>query len=240
MLTAGAEAQQRYGTNFAISGPDGVHPTWAGQTVMAYAFLKAFGVDGEIGTITIDLESNDIKASAGHKVISKKSGEFELSSTRYPFCACESAGHAAAGYPECAKDDPRKDTSIRSALALIPFNRDLNRLALVVKHGRADGYKVTWDAETKTFAAAQLAAGINLAEAFPLNPFAAAFARVDAAVAAKQAYETKQIKELFHGPAGKADMESVASQSESERAPLTQGIKAAFTPVIHTIRIEPQ
>jgi len=35
-------------------------------------------------------------------------------------------------------------------------------------------------------------------------------------------------------------MESVASQSESERAPLTQGIKAAFTPVIHTIRIEPQ
>jgi len=27
---------------------DGVHPGWAGQTVMAYAFLKALGVDGDI------------------------------------------------------------------------------------------------------------------------------------------------------------------------------------------------
>ena len=41
MLTAGVEAQQRYGANYAIAGHDGVHPGWAGHTVMAYAFLKA-------------------------------------------------------------------------------------------------------------------------------------------------------------------------------------------------------
>jgi hypothetical protein len=63
---------------------------------------------------------------------------------------------------------------------------------------------------------------------------------VDSAVAAKQAYETKQIKQMFHGPEGKADMEAVAAKTESEREPLAQAIKAAFAPVTHTIRIEAQ
>ena len=43
MLTAGAAAQKRYGASYAIAGEDGVHPGWAGHTVMAYAFLKGLG-----------------------------------------------------------------------------------------------------------------------------------------------------------------------------------------------------
>src|SRR5262249_30224000 len=160
---------------------DGVHPTWAGQTVMAYAFLKAFGLDGEIGSFEIDLKANQCKTSRGHELLSSKNGEFEIRSSRYAFCACELPGQAAPGFPDCAGDNSEKDTSIRAALALIPFNRELNRLGLVATNARAARYKVTWGAESRTFAAANLAAGINLAEEFPLNPFSAAFARVDAA-----------------------------------------------------------
>jgi len=62
----------------------------------------------------------------------------------------------------------------------------------------------------RDYSAAQLTAGVNLADDFTVNPFSAAFAKVDAAVAEKQKYETRQIKELFHGPAGKADADGTA------------------------------
>jgi lysophospholipase L1-like esterase len=240
MFTAGIAAQQRYGSNYAIAGPDGVHPTWAGQTVMAYAFLKALGVDGDIGTFTVNLKQNQMSASRGHELVSAKNLEFEIKSSRYPFCACEPAWQAVAAYPNCANDDPTKDNSIHSAMNLIPFNKELNRLMLVARDGRPGAYKVTWGGQGKTFASAQLAAGINLAEEFPANPFSEAFAKVDAAVAAKQAYETKQIKQLFHGPEGKADMEAVVSKTEKEREALASAIKLAFLPVTHVLKIEPQ
>jgi lysophospholipase L1-like esterase len=237
MLTAGVEGRERYGANYAIAGGDGVHPAWAGQTVMAYAFLKAFGLDGEIGTFTVDLRGNKLKATKGHKVVSTKDGEFEIESSRYPFCACEPGGQSAPSFPVCANDDPSKDNSIRSAMTLIPFNPDLNRLMLVARNGTAKNYKVTWGGDTKRFTADQLSRGVNLAEAFPGNPFGAAFAKVDAAVAAKQAYETKQIKQLFRSAKAKADMEAVATQTEKERQPLVAAIKSAFVPVTHTIKI---
>ena len=238
MLVAGVEGKQKYGTNYAIAGGDGVHPAWGGQTVMAYAFLKALGLKGDIGTFTVDLKGNKIKATKGHKVISTKDGEFEIESSRYPFCACEPAGQNAPSYPVCDNDNPTKDGSIRSAMTLIPFNPELNRLILVARNGSAKNYKVTWGAGSKSFTADQLARGVNLAEAFSANPFGVAFAKVDAAVAAKQAYETKQIKQLFRSPEAKADMEAVAAQSEKERQPLAAAIKSAFVPVTHTIKIE--
>jgi hypothetical protein len=57
-------------------------------------------------------------------------------------------------------------------------------------------------------------------------------------VAKKQAYETRQIKDLFHGPEGKADMEMTTTLTEKVRTPLADAIRAAFVPVRHTIRIE--
>ncbi len=61
---------------------------------------------------------------------------------------------------------------------------------------------------------------------------------MDAAVAAKQAYETKQIKQSFRSAEAKQDMESVAAQTEKESGPLAEAIKTAFVPVTHTIKIE--
>jgi lysophospholipase L1-like esterase len=239
MLTAGVTARERYATNYAIAGGDGVHPGWAGHTVMAYAFLKAMGLKGEIGTFTVDLKRNKMKVSKGHEVVSAKDGEFEIKSVRYPFCPCLESGQGAASYPVCGKDDPTKDSSIRSGMTLVPFDQDMNRLMLVAKNGKAASYKVTWGGASKTFSAEQLARGVNLAEEFPCNPFCEAFAKVDAAVAAKQAYETKQIKQAFRSAEAKTDMEGVAARTEEERTPLAEAIHAAFVPVTHTVTITP-
>ena len=205
---------------------------------MAYAFLKAFGLDGDIGTFTVDLNTSKMKTSKGHEVVGAKDGEFQIKSGRYPFCVCVPAGAKSANYPACEKDDPGKDSSIRSATTLIPFEQELNRLTLVASGGKSENYRVTWGSESKSFTGDQLRHGVNLAEAFPSNPFCEAFGKVDAAIAAKQGYETKQIKELFRSPEAKAEMEAVAASSEKERETLVAAIKAAFVPVTHRIRIQ--
>jgi len=225
MLTAGFAAREQFGADFAISGKDGVHPDWAGHLVMAYAFLKALGLPGDIGTYTVDLASNQVAVTAGHAVDSFTNGVLTITSTRYPFCA------AGAG---------DKDNSIRAGMALVPFNQELNRLLLVVKNGAATNYAVTWGNETRVYSAARLAAGVNLAADFAVNPFSDAFAKVDAAVWAKQNYETVQIKNLFYTPAAKADPDGIAALSDKVRQPLADAIAAAFVPVTHVIRIEPR
>lgn len=256
MLNAGFEGRKRYGTNYNIAGGDGVHPGWAGSFAMAYAFLKSFGLDGEIGTFNVDLKSGQATASKGHEVLAAKAGSVEIKSSRYPFCAT---------------GELDKDNSIRSAMTLLPFNQELNRLTLVAKNGSAKNYKVTWGTESRTYSAEQLAQGVNLAADFAANPFSAAFKKVDSAVGAKQNYETKQIKQLFHDlPAGrfstkedrckpldttkdaevlklfstcqngKFDLDAIAAETEKVRAPLAAAIKSAFVPVTHTIQIEAQ
>ena len=96
MLTAGVAAQKQYGTNYAIAGHDGVHPGWAGHTVMAYAFLKALGLNGDIGTFVVDLKKNKMMTSKGHELLSAKDGVFQIRSSRYPFC-CLCPGGAGQG-----------------------------------------------------------------------------------------------------------------------------------------------
>ena len=238
MLTAGVAAQKEYDPKYAIAGGDGVHPGWAGHTVMAYAFLKAMGLKGDIGLFIVDVKKNKMITSPGHVLVSAKDGEFTIKSSRYPFCACVPADQAAASYPVCEKDDPAKDNSIRSAMTLIPFNQELNRLTLKANNVKtARNYKVTWGSESKTFTGYQLERGINLAAEFPCNPFCEAFAKVDAAVAVKQAYETKQIKQAFRSPEVKTDMDGVVAKTESQREPLAAAIRAAFVPVTHMITI---
>ena len=225
MLEADYAMRAQYGTNFHVAGNDGVHPGWAGHVVMAYAFLKALGVDGEIGTYTVDLGSSRAQASKGHEVVSFKDGELKIKSTRYPFCAT---------------GDPRKDDNIRGGMELVPFNQDLNRLSLVVKNAKAKNYNVSWGGQSKSYSAEELRKGVNLAKDFPTNPFSEPFAKVDEAVARKQAFETTQIKQTFRSPEAKADMEAVAAKTEREREPLVAAIQMALVPVTHTIRISAQ
>ncbi|HXC34680.1 MAG TPA: SGNH/GDSL hydrolase family protein [Candidatus Acidoferrales bacterium] len=245
MLIGDFTGRQEYGQDYAIPGRDGVHPYWAGHLIMAYAFLTAMGLPGDVGTFTIDLKRNKIKVSDGHKVISTEDGAFTIESSRYPFCACEPAGLAAKSYPVCGQDSLSTNDSIRSGMTLVPFNQRLNRLMLFVKNATAPSYRVSWGDESATFTAEQLAGGINLAAAFPENPFSVAFAKVDSAVASKQAFETKEIKEMFHGKSNSsgaalvAQSESVVGQAEEERDDLVSAVHAAFVPVTYVIKVEP-
>ena len=244
MLIGGYMGKQEYGPNYGIPGNEGVHPHWAGHLIMAYALLKAMGLDGNIGTFTIDLNRNKIDVSPGHKVISATNGEFTIESYRYPFCPCEPDDQAAPSYPASGKDSLSSDNSIRSGMTLVPFNHELNRLMLVVKDLTTNNYQVNWGNESRVFAAAQLAQGINLAEDFPNNPFNSAFAQVDAAVTAKQGYETTEVKDLFRNTnhnssteAIVAETDKVVEKAEEDHDALAAEVRSAFVPVTHTITI---
>jgi len=225
MLVELYAAKEQYGPDYALCGKDGVHPDWAGHLVMAYAFLKALGLDGDLGTFTVDLAADKAAVTSGHTLDSFTNNTLTITSRRYPFCA---AGEAD------------KDNSIRSGMTLVPFNAELNRLTLVVKGGAAAHYAVTWGDEKREYSAAQLAAGVNLAADFASNPFADAFAKVDTAVANKQNYETIQIKNLFYTPDAKADPAAMAVLTDKVRQPLVDAMTSALVPVTHTIRIQPE
>ena len=101
---------------------------------MAYAFLKALGCDGNIGTITVDLAANKAEATEGHQVLAAKDGVIEIQSTRYPFC-----------FPVDNAAQSEKDShNVRGVLEFVPFNQELNRLTLIVKGGGSGKVKVTW------------------------------------------------------------------------------------------------
>jgi lysophospholipase L1-like esterase len=245
MMSARSLALQKYGTNYNVSGPDGVHPGWAGHAVMAYAFLKAMGLDGDLGTFTVDLKKEQMKTSPGHELVSSQYGEYEIKSSRYPFCPCEPEGSAATKYPVCGKTDISRDDNIESGMTLIPFNQDLNRLTLIAKNATAPRYRVTWGAESKLFSAEQLEQGINLSVEFPSNPFTEAFAKVDAAVAAKQEFETKEMKTDFRPKNVQqptiddviTQTEKVVKEDEQTHDKLAAAVRDAFVPVSHKIKI---
>jgi lysophospholipase L1-like esterase len=222
MHTANHFARRQYGPDYTIAGKDGVHPGWAGQLVMAYAFLKAMGLDGDLGTLTVDLSRGRAGATKDHEVTSTSKEEFTFRSSRYPFCAT---------------GDVNSDQSIRSGMALVPFNQELNRLTLLVKGAKAGRYQVTWGAISRSYTKDELTKGVNLAADFAENPFSAAFKKVDDAVLAKQSYETKQIKTEFRGAEAKKDMDAVVARTEAGRKPLAEAVARALAPVTHTLRI---
>src|SRR5262245_49795687 len=148
------KAQEALGSKYPVCGGDGFHPGPNGQLIMAYAFLKGLGVDGDIGEITVDMKEKG-GASTGHKVADAKPGSITLESTRWPFCF---------------DGDGKSANSTRSITPFLPFNHDLNRLTLVVKNLDTPKGVVTWGSQTKEFTKEQLAAGINLAAEFDATP----------------------------------------------------------------------
>ncbi len=208
---------------YLVAGQDGIHPGWAGHVIMAWSMLRSLGLDGELGMFTIDLTNNTALASEGHVVDEFANGKLTLTSHRFPFCA---------------SGDLNDHNSIRSGMTLVPFAEDLNRLILKVKVSVPGMYRVSWGDASKEFTSEQLTEGVNLADAFPENPFCDAFAGVDEAVSRKQAYETHQVKKQFHSHEAKADFKSIVEQTEAERRPLVEAIQSAMKPVTHSIEIQ--
>ncbi|MEZ6119484.1 MAG: SGNH/GDSL hydrolase family protein [Pirellulaceae bacterium] len=208
---------------YEVAGSDGIHPGWAGHVIMAWSFLRSMGLDGEIGTINVNLHDKTASATDGHVVDAFDGNELTITSQRYPFCA---------------DGDLHDDGSIRSGTTLVPFHEDLNRFVLKLEVPDAGRYRLIWGESAREFTAEELAHGINLAQEFPTNPFSAAFQKVDEAVAAKQAFETRQIKQIFHGEEGRNNFDKAVRDTEAVRAPLAQAIQDAMQPVTHSIKVQ--
>lgn len=226
MMDAMTKAKAKNGNTYVFAGGDGVHPGANGHLAMAYAFLKGLGVDGNIGTITVDLAGNSATATDGQKVLGVKDGAVDLESTKYPFCFL---------------GDPKNATSTAGVLEFLPFNQDLNRYMLVVKNPGGK-VKVTWGKESKEFSAADAEKGINLAAEFLDNPFVEQFKAVDKLVRAQQNAETSLIKKTLHDLPKAKDKEAAgeAAKEEMKKAKdlFDAASAAAQTAVKHTIKIE--
>ena len=174
-------------------------------------------------------------ASNAHEVVASSAGMIELSSTRYPFCF---------------SGDEKSSSGTRSILPFLPFNAELNRMTLVVKNLSTKQANVSWGETTKLFSRADLEKGINLANEFINNPFSQPFAAIDAAVVAKQNFETVMIKQQISGypallKAFKSDGEMVAHLTAmrpllwKRQRQLADEVRAAFKPVRHRLVVSP-
>jgi len=230
MMEVMEKVKAAYGTNYHFAGIDGVHPAANGHLVMAYAFLKAMGCAGNIGTISVDLAKQTAEARGGHKILSCEKGVVEIESTRYPFCFY--------GKPEMPE-------STRGVLPFLPFNEELNRFRLVVVGSTAKRLNVTWGGTTKTFSADDLATGINLAAMFLDNPFSEPFRQVDKKVHGKQEIETEIVKFTLHQlpdlarvmPDEEETIQRLVKKLVERLTVNANALPAAVAPVRHTITI---
>lgn len=234
MIDAMRMAKPALGENYDVCGGDGFHPNANGHLVMAMAFLKALGCDGNIGGITLDM-NGPATGSDGHKVLASGPGSAELESTRYPFCF---------------QGDAKSSSGTRSIVPFIPFNQDLNRFTLKVANLSSAKAGVTWASETKEFTKEQLAAGINLAAEFPVTPFDANFAAYLNNLGAKQQFETMLIKELVTrfrvfdaeaqaDPEVAAAFDTLRKKLPARQAALDTQARQALAPVKHALKVTP-
>ena len=234
MVEAMLKAKPVLGEKYDVCGGDGFHPNPNGHLVMAAAFLKGLGCDGNIGEISIDMKGA-AHASAGHAVLNSGPGAAELESTRYPFCF---------------QGDDKSSSGTRSIAPFLPFNEELNRFVLKVANLPGARATVTWSSQSKEFSREQLAAGINLPAEFSATPFDANFAAYLDQLASKQQFETILIKELvthfrsFDAEA-KADPEIAAAfatlrqKLAARQASLDAKARGAIAPVKHSLKVTP-
>lgn len=231
MMDVMTKAKAKYGKAYHVGGGDGVHPDRNGHLVMAYAFLKALGCDGDIGTISVDLGKSSATATEGHKIQGVKDGAVEVVSERYPFCF----------YGE-----PDKTNSTRGVIEFLSFNQDLNRFRLVVTNAGAAKVKVTWGPDSREYNAAELEKGVNLAADFPGNPFSEPFRQVEGAIFKKQEMETPLVKQALNNlpsygrllPDEKATFDRVADLLVKKDVDARTAAAATVKPVTHTLVIQ--
>ena len=228
LYRARCTAAERYGSEYAVCGADdGVHPSWAGHVVMAYGFFKALGLDGNLGGFKIDLTTKTAMAEGGHTFKGETEGKYTFTSNRYPFCA---------------EGAPDKDWSLRSGMALVPFNGEFNRMMLKVTGLTVPRYRVAWMNQQNVFeewhayTAAELTEGIHLANDFHRNPFTLRFNRIQDLIYQKQTVEANETWHRWEAE-GKSAKDGLV-EYEEQRSAFIQSIQQAFLPVTHNIWLE--
>lgn len=232
MKTAMTAAKAALGDDYAVAGGmDGIHPGPNGHLLMAYAFLKALGMDGHIGTITLTW-GDRAEVTPGHKIVTATGGVIVVESSRYPFCTPTASTNAS---------------EMAGILPFVPFEQELNRLMLVVQGLPTAKARVIWGDARKEFTRPQLESGINLAAEFLDNPFSMSFERVMDAVERKQVFETDMIKFQFvrqrqraiENPAQVPALRQERDALLSEQANRMEEARRQVTPLCHVIVIEP-
>jgi len=230
MFSIMQKAKAVLGSEYPIC-PDGIHPSANGHLIMAYALLKAMGVDGDIGTIVVDMEGT-ATASEGHRILAADKGAVQLESTRYPYCY---------------EGDGKSATGNRSILPFLTFNQELNRLTLRVRNLKGDKARVTWGVASRSLTSHELQAGVNLADVFADdNPFKINFQKADAAILAKEIFETR-IKEVIatvstqlKTPEDQAQVDALRTMLFAKVQQKAAGIRNILAPVKYMLTVVPE
>jgi hypothetical protein len=226
-MARSATAAHAVDPGYHFGGSDGVHAGPNGHLMIAHEILRALHCDGAIATITVDLAATPVAtASAGQAVVgvTRAGGGagVTLDSSRWPFCT----GYTGA---------PGAD-SLASVRPYLPFDRELNRFVLVVKHLPAGAADVTWGGETHRCTRAELAAGVNLAAVFAHTPCDDAFAHLLDLISAQQAQEEVMIKRAKDAT---APDKGWTADDVATRDRLDAAVHAALVAVRSTIAIAP-
>jgi lysophospholipase L1-like esterase len=140
--------EQKKDPNFTLVGKDRIHPGPVGHFVMAYTFLKAQNMPGEVASI----EVNAKKEKAG-ALVNGEVRHIRKSASGVEFDAFEKSLPMVV--PDAAK----------AALDLVPFMSELNRETLTVSGLAKGDYVLKIDGEdVGSYSAVQLANGVNLSE----------------------------------------------------------------------------
>ena len=154
--------KELHGKEYAFDNQDGYEPGPGCKLAMAYAFLKALGCDGNLGTVSIDYNAGTATCDPSQKIVAFDSRAATVESTRYPFLYLE------------------KQVFSDSILKCLPFNEELNRFTLAVKNVPSPRLKVSWNVpmwselrahESRDFTAEEAARGIILASGLDPVPF---------------------------------------------------------------------
>ena len=139
--------EQKKDPAFTLIGADRIHPGPVGHFVMAYTFLKAQGMPRDVASISVNAKKGKAGATAnaqvGHIIKIAEGIEFDALEKALPFVA-----------PDAAVP----------ALALVPFDQELNQETLIVAGLSKGAYAVRIDgADAGEYSSEQLKAGVNLA-----------------------------------------------------------------------------
>ncbi len=140
------EEHQRNDPAFTIVGSDRVHPKEPGHLVMAFEFLKAQGVSGDVSRMEIDAVTGSSTGSFNCTI-----SDCKLLTNGISFTSLEKS----LPFPASAAAAP--------ALQLVPFSSDLNREILIIKGLRSGNYRLSIDGTPiRNCTASELSSGVNL------------------------------------------------------------------------------
>ncbi len=162
-LVALAAREQAANPSFTLTMGDRIHPDNAGHMAMAYLFLKAQGFAGqEVADVRIDAARGRVLRAGNCTVDGLGSKGRTLS---FDYTA------RALPYPmDTVARGMGARRSQAEACRLVPFTEEMNRETLAVEGLPQGDYALSIDGERiGTWSAAELAAGINLAQ-IPWTP----------------------------------------------------------------------